>query len=285
MVNGTARVSAGAVIPDQLVNYVKAVSGLESKMAGSCIMHYGGGQGVLVAYPPNDPLDENAIGNALQEALALPGLEHITVMSAVPLADAPPYAQIHTDAYWLLQLPLQTPSGKLANMLRRASSCLHVETASGPDAWRDCHRSLADDFCRRKSLDESTAFIFTRLGDYLASAPEALLFSALNCNGRLDAFAIADFESLTTAFYMFACRRNDASPGSSDLLLQNIMEESGKRGHSQINLGLGIDAGVEFFKKKWNAQKWLPLLETSWEIRSKQPVRGLFGRLFGRKRR
>ena len=42
-----------------------------------------------------------------------------------------------------------------------------------------------------------------------------------------------------------------------------------------LNLGLGINPGVAFFKRKWNARPWLPYVETSWEF----PARGRLARL------
>ena len=34
---GLAQITAGAITPDQLIPYVKAVSGLDSKMFGNCV--------------------------------------------------------------------------------------------------------------------------------------------------------------------------------------------------------------------------------------------------------
>ena len=58
-------------------------------------------------------------------------------------------------------------------------------------------------------------------------------------------------------------------------LLNALLDEAAGRGHMLLNLGLGINPGVAFFKRKWNARPWLPYVETSWEF----PARGRLARL------
>ena len=53
-----------------------------------------------------------------------------------------------------------------------------------------------------------------------------------------------------TAFcMMFAFRAEYAPPGVADLLLEAVIAEAEGRGHGLVNLGLGIDGGIEFFKR------------------------------------
>ena len=134
-------------------------------------------------------------------------------------------------------------------------------------------------YITRKATEPCMQHIFQRLGVYLAQAPDTLLFSARNAEDILLACAIGDFSSLSTAFYMFAFRRPDAPPGVADGLLSAILDEAALRGHIRCNLGLGINAGVGFFKKKWGAEAFLPCVETTWEIHAPQKKSWL-GRMF-----
>ena len=281
-----AHITAGAVTPDQLLPYVRAVSGLESRLCGGLALHHGGGQAVLVAYPPAKPDDMGAVDAAVAEALALPGLERLTVIAAARPAAAPEHAESTEDAYWSLPLPLAVPAGrpgqKLRNLLRRAARETSIEQSGGAGVWMAEHAALAEAFIRRKGaeIDEGSRYIFRKLGDYLAAAPEARLFSARDAAGRLLGCAIGDYSSFSTAFYMFAFRSPEAPPGTADALLAAIAAEGASRGHTVLNLGLGMGAGVRFFKKKWGATPFLPCVETSW---SPQPEkkRGWLGRIFG----
>ena len=281
-----AHITAGALTPDQLLPYVRAVSGLETRLCGGCALHHGGGHAVLVAYPAGQPEDADAVDAAVAEAVVLPRLERLTVIAAVRPGAAPAQAESTEDAYWSLPLPLTVPPGrpgqKLRNLLRRATREISISQTGGAGAWTAAHAALAEAFIERKGaqVDEGSSYIFRKLGDYLAQAPEARLFSARDAAGRLLACAIGDYSSFSTAGYMFAFRSPEAPPGTADALLAALAAEGAERGHSHLNLGLGMGEGVSFFKKKWGATPFLRCVETSW---SPQPEkrRGWLGRIFG----
>ena len=164
-------------------------------------------------------------------------------------------------------------------MLRRAERDVEIRQEEwGPEA-----ASLAVAYCRARRLEQGTRFIYGRIGEYLSACPEARLFAARSrADGSLAACAVGDFSALGAAFYMFAFRRPDAPPGCADALLAALMEEGARRGHTVMNLGLGIGPGIEFFKKKWRARQSLPYHERRWRIAPARPVRrGLLARIFG----
>ena len=290
MVDGTfsplTQITAAALTPGQLLPYVRAVSGLESRLCAGCALHHGGGHAVLVAYPAGKPTDAASVDAAVAEALTLPGLEGLTTIAAIRPGAAPADAECSEDAYWSLPLPLVLPGGrpgvKLRNLLRRTARETVIEQNGGAGSWTGEHAALAAAFIRKKgeALDAGSIHIFNRLGDYLAAAPGARLFSARDAGGRLLACAIGDYSSFTTAFYMFAFRSPAAPPGTADALLAALAAEGEARGHGLLNLGLGMGAGVSFFKKKWGATPFLPCVETSWTP-TPEKRRGWFSRIFG----
>ncbi len=201
----------------------------------------------------------------------------ITVLGPRRPACAPPEAETgQTDAWWALDLPPAPPfapaSAKVRNMVRRARREVDVTV----EDWGPETKALVDEYLRVRDLAEGTRHIYGRLERYLAAAPDALLFAARGRNdGVLRAFAVGDYSALSVAFYMFAFRRSDSPPGCADALLNALLDEAAGRGHMLLNLGLGINPGVAFFKRKWNARPWLPYVETSWEF----PARGRLARL------
>ena len=62
---------------------------------------------------------------------------------------------------------------------------------------------------------------------------------------------------------MFAFRRRDSPPGTGDALLHALAAEAAERGQRSLNLGLGIDEGIAFVKKKWGARELMPHHDTS----------------------
>jgi len=193
----------------------------------------------------------------------MPDLHHITVLAPVVPSSAPSNAVIEHDAWWSIDLPF-TPGQKLRNMLRRAER----EVSIVQEDWRDDHEALVAHYRKVRVLAPGTMQIFGKVGEYVQQGRNVVLFAARNASGELQAFAVGDYSSLITAFYMFAFRRDDCPPGVSDALLAALAREAERRGQKCLNLGLGIDEGITFFKKKWKAREFLPHRETSWTVSS-----------------
>lgn len=281
MVDNLARITACAVTPDQLLPYVSSVSGLKSDLCRNFVLHHGEGCGVLIGYA-NDGSDScQDLDEAVAEVLARNDIRHLTVIAPQRPALAPEDAEVRRDSYWLLSLPCEGRGQKLRNMLKRARREVEIVRGSGKNSWTKEHTGLAAGLCQKKSsaIEPGTKYIFEHLESYLENASDAVLFSAFAGKDKLAGCAIGDYSALNTAFYMFAFRAEDAPPGVADLLLEAVIAEAEERGHGLVNLGLGIDAGIEFFKRKWGAAPALPCVETSWEIKRK-PVSWL-KRLFG----
>jgi len=275
---GLAQVTAGAITPDQLIPYVKAVSRLDSRMFGTCVGHFCEGQIVLIGFPIGKPLDREALDAAVDEALQTKGLKHITVLCAAKPSRTPENANFSEDAYWSLPLPLAPYKQKLRNMLARAKRDIFIEE-SGAEGYGQDHEAIVEAFCSGRRLEAGMIHIFHQLKTYLAESPGARLFSARTKDGSLAAFAIGDYSSFNTAFYMFACRLPSAPPGTADALLEAVAKCGEERGHSRLNLGLAVNEGIGFFKKKWGAEHFLSCYEYSWDIQPEK--KSLLARLFG----
>ena len=81
----------------------------------------------------------------------------------------------------------------------------------------------------------------------------------------------------------FASGTRGGSTGQHRLPAGGLLEEAHNRGQTLMNLGLGINDGVGFFKRKWGAVPFLPYVEVSWEVHragiSKLPRLGRKGRV------
>jgi hypothetical protein len=274
-----ARVTAEAVVPEQVVAYVSAVTGSKPRMVGSCIGYDSGGELVLVGYPLHDPLDESAMTEAVTLALQIEGLRRITVIGPVRPKSAPAGSRLEQDCYYAIPVPPPRPAQKLRNMLHRASRELTLEP--GRRCGED-HMRLVQRYLDERPLAPGTRRIFGHLQSYLAASPGSLVLSARLANGRLGAFVVGEFASFHTAFFMFSFRDlRWAPPGSTDLLLSALLDEAAHRGHIRMNLGLGINEGIRFFKGKWDPVSFLPYVQVTWEPRAP----GLFFHIRGLIRR
>ena len=262
-----SHITAEACVPEQLEHYVRSVSGRDAFLCSGYAAYTHAGHAVLVAYPRDTEAEAPGsvarppLAEALDElALSCSG---VTVLAPFRPAEAPDSASSSRDQYWDLPVPPQ-PGQKLRNMLKRAAREVTVE----PEEWDEDHAALVRHYLQSRPLAPGTRAIFTALPEYCARAGQAgaalLLLAARSRDGRLAAFSMGDYTALRTAFYMFSFRRQDAPPGTADLLLAGLVEEAHKCGHARMNLGLGISGGISFFKKKWQAEPGLPYVETSW---------------------
>ena len=140
-------------------------------------------------------------------------------------------------------------------MIRRASRELEVEKIR---EFNSEHRELISDFLESHQVLAATRSILARIPEYLASVPTAWIYNARASSGKLVAFDIAEFGAKHYAFYMFNFRsRQGTVPGASDLLLHTLIKEASQKDKSFVNLGLGLNEAVAFFKKKWGGQPFL----------------------------
>lgn len=273
-----AGVSAAAAVPEQVVAYVTAVAGSRPRMVGSCVGYQSGTEFVLVGYPLDDPADEQAMAEAVGNALRIPDLSRITVIGPAGPPQAPASSAVSEDFYSFLAVPPPAPGQKLRNMLRRAGRELTVEKTR---TWGEEHTALVRRYLEERDFDPGTAHIFGNIPRYLALSSGSLMFSARK-ETRLAAFAVGEFSSFSTAFFMFCFRDPaEAPPGSTDLLLSSVLDEAGSRGHMRVNLGLQINAGISFFKRKWGESTKLRCVQVSWDIKPESfssRLRALFSR-------
>jgi len=258
------RVSADAVVPEQIIAYVRAVAGSRPLMLGACVGYESDGHIVLVGYPLHDPQDSDAMSQAIDQALKTPGLRKITVIGPTRPPQAPVTIRSSEDGYHVLPIPAPPPGAKLRNLLRRADRELTIDNGR---RFENDHQRLVDRFLSERTLAVGTRQIFRQIPRYLQASPGGLIVSARTAGGKLAAFAVGEYTSLHTAFFMFCFRDPSlAPPGSADRVLSGLIEEAAKRGQTRMNLGLGVNAGIRFFKRKWSAQPFLPCIETGWDI-------------------
>lgn len=260
-----ARITAGAAVPEQVVPYVCAVGGSRPQRIADCVGYLSGETLVLIGYPLRDPTDTEAMDAAVDEALGIPGLKRVTVIGPARPRQASENAVVAEDSYYALPVPPPPPGQKLRNLLRRARRESMIVQG---DRLEDDHTALVQRYLEKRRLSAGTRQIFGQLPRYIETSAGIRVVSARLADGRLAAFAVGEFASLATAFFMF-CFRNAqiAPPGSADLVLSSLLDEALQRGHSRMNLGLGVCAGIRFFKGKWGAEPFLPYVETSWDLK------------------
>ena len=139
------------------------------------------------------------------------------------------------------------------------------------------------EFIESHDIGKDTQYIFDRIPAYVAASETAVVMNARDDEGKLIAFDVAEFAAKDYAFYMFNfASRKMYVPGVSDLLLNHLIQSAKERGKRFINLGLGINKGVAFFKEKWGGALFLPYEYCRYEMSRKPVMEDLWGKLIVR---
>jgi hypothetical protein len=162
------------------------------------------------------------------------------------------------DFYSCLELGKVFKNAKLRNMLKRASRDVYV---SRTDAFTREHLLLLSGFIRSRGFDRDKTTFFHRLPDYLARCDRSMIIEARFLSDHsLAGFNVFDTGPGDYGFYLFNINtdRPRSFPGLNDLLLDLAISEIKALDKKYINMGLGVSSGIEGFKAKWGAVRFLP---------------------------
>ena len=266
-----------AYVPEHIPQYVTAISQTEPFLFGDFIAYARKGHLILIGYPLKEHFVEKQLQGALEDAVKRfkPETISLTAPSIPPsLKDC---THSPSDHYYRLDLSSLSISQKLRNMLKRAGRELAVEKKRNFD---EDHRRIVEEFMKAHPVDEETRFIFQRINAYLSASKTAWIFDARTSSGGLAAFDVAEFKPKNCALYMFNFSSGARYvPGASDFLLFEVIQQAKAEGKKYINLGLGINPGVTFFKEKWGGVAFLPYASCLYHPTRKEFLEALLQKL------
>jgi len=245
-----------AYVPEHIPNYVTAISQTEPFFIDDFLIHVKKDHFIFVGYPLREPLAEKQMVKVLENAIKRFKPKNVALTSPAIPSSLKNCVRPPSDHYYRLDLSAIYISQKLRNMLKRAGRELSVGKNQDFD---EEHRKMVEEFLKTHSVDEATRFIFQRIDKYLSSSKTAWIFDARTSRGELVAFDVAEFKAKDYALYMFNFGSGARYvPGASDLLLSEVIKQAKTERNKYINLGLGINPGVAFFKEKWGGVAFLP---------------------------
>lgn len=238
-----------AYVPEHLTGYVGAISQAEPFLLEDYLCYCLRGHLIFIGYPLRESFEEGKVKKVLDSAIGKFKPDDVALISPAILTSKENCYKSASDYYYKLDLFKLHIHRKLRNTIDHASRELYVEKKQ---EITNEHIQLVSEFLSSHAVDDSTRYIFEKIPNYISSTRTAWVFSARDKDKSLIAFDIADFGAKDYAFYMFNfMSRKNYVPGASDLLLSEVMKAAEEQGKPYINLGLGINDGVRFFKKKW----------------------------------
>ena len=240
-----------AYLPEHLPDYVGAVSGAEPYLSHNYLYFLTRKHLIFNGYPL---VPDSAPAAQIYDFVCQRFQPMTVALIASPIwLTAEQYEQQTDDIYYRLDLPLPSIDATVAYMLRRAQRDLQVSRGR----FGKEHKKIIKAFLARHRFKRRQKYLFKQIPHYLKAADSAVLLEARKQN-RLVAFNIVDFGAADYAFYLFSFRSGKIKvPGASDLLFQAMVNQAQAEGKKAVNLGLGVNAGIRYFKEKWGGLPFL----------------------------
>lgn len=245
-----------AYIPEHIYTYVCGISGAEAFLSKPYIYYIREGLLIFIGYPLKENFKPDELKNILEKTILKTGCHRLKVlMPSYPIKGID-YRLVSIDDYYILNMDNINVSQKNRNMLSRASMNLWVERTKVFDSE---HRFIIELFLKDRDFDEDTRWLIKNVDNYIKNSDTAQILNARDEKGRLVAFDVVDMFSKDYIFYMFNIRpKTPHVPGASDLLFYEMVKMAKDTNKKYINLGLGINKGVRFFKEKWGGKPFFP---------------------------
>lgn len=250
-----------AVVPEHSVLFMEAMSGGTHLVCGPYLFFHAEDWLVAVGYPLEGEYDPGQFEQCLNDALRQTRAREC--WAACPVM--PERLQSHVrerDAYYLLPTASVIPS-RLQRLAQRAADTLRVELNSD---FTSAHRRLWAEFTSRTALPSNVRELFARTASVLQT-PGLSLLNAWDARGNLAACMLLDTAPHRFVSYLLGAHsRIHYTPYASDLLFREMLRLGRDQGKETLHLGLGVNSGIQRFKRKWGARPELPYVVAQWTV-------------------
>lgn len=157
-----------------------------------------------------------------------------------------------SDQYYTLDIEETPIRPSLQRATGKASEKLIIERGRSMDKG---HEELVSELLKRGKLPERVRELYRAMPEYLGRSSSAWILNARDRAGRLCAFMVVDLGAKNFSAYILGSHsKKHYVPHASDLLFLEMIRLTREHGKRSINLGLGVNEGIERFKKKWSGQ-------------------------------
>jgi len=211
---------------------------------------------LFIGYPLEGPFEERIFIDSLKKAI-----KRFDPRSTWFIAPEFPdslnsWAKLEeSDEYYRFDLKPRTPEARLVRAAQKAAESLAVVRSR---AFSEDHELLTREFLQRQDLPPRIRELYLRMKDYVAFSPTSLILSAWTQENRLSAYFILETGAEKFLTYVVGCHsKRTYIPHASDLLFLEMIQAAKALGKEYIHLGLGVNAGISRFKRKWGGFPFL----------------------------
>lgn len=259
---------ACAYVPEHIPSLMKGISGAEIHRAGQYVVFVKENWLLFVGYPLIGEFSLLDCQNALEKTRDQFKPENLSFIGP----QAPEIWQEYlseslNDEYFILDLENWQPKAVLLRQSRKAAETLHVSTGS---EFTRQHQSLIEELTQRQPLPPLIAELYQVLPSYLRRSPSGTLLEGRDLDDRLIAFYVIERAAENFDIYILgAYSKKHYIAHASDLLFLEMVNLAKQEGKTQLQLGLGVNPGIQKFKQKWGGKPFLPYEMRQYSFRPK----------------
>lgn len=272
------KVATQALMPEQLVHYVKSISDSRPRVIGQCLVYFREDVAIVVGFSSDgDPrsMSQGTLGQTLDNLRKRDDLERVIVHAPFAPNSAPKWAKVGQDNFWQIRLPFK-PKRKKGLMVELFGKDPTPTMEVTKEIWGAEHDALAELFIMQQPLNASSMMTMQNLDKYLADNPGTGLFCVRDKKKQLQGCLVADFTSEHTAFHMVFFSIPNPPRAVEDSLVKALIDEATAQGKKRVNVGMGHNPKIKEYKNLWGAEPFLPFVETVWEVGDSGKAQALY---------
>ena len=211
---------------------------------------------ILVGYPLGGNVSGERCERILKQAIDTFRPEHLWFIGPeIPSSLMDSCRERQTDQYYALDIEQIPIKPSLLRETGKASEKLIIERGRSIDKE---HEALISELLKREKLPDRVRELYRAMPEYVGRSSSAWMLNARDKAGRLCAFNVVELGAKNFSAYILGSHsKKHYAPHASDLLFLEMIHLTREHGKSTINLGLGVNEGIQRFKKKWGGKPFL----------------------------
>jgi len=251
-----AYVFSNAYVPEHILNLMIPISRGEPFLKEDYLVFARDNWVIFVGYPLDGNFSQERCERILKQAVARFRPEYLWFIGPeIPASLLDDCKERETDQYYEFDLGETKLKPSLQRVAEKAARELTVER--NHLISRE-HEVLIKELLKREQLPPRLRELYRAMPDYVAQSSSACVLNARDKGGKLSAFYIVELGAKNFSTYVLGSHsKKNYRSHASDLLFLEMIKLSYEKGKKTINLGLGVNAGIKGFKKKWGGVPFL----------------------------
>ncbi|MDP7354415.1 MAG: hypothetical protein QGE94_04990 [Desulfobacterales bacterium] len=241
---------ANAYVPEHSVDLMTSVAGGESFLIDGYFGCHRGEEIILVRYPLQHKFDANELGTFVDQMRKKFNPSTISLIAPeLSKQFASSCMENECDDYYTLNIHDRSNKKGKGRLSSTAWKKLSIEHST---EMGKAQGILSAEFIAEVKLPIRVKNLLLKMPSFVNRSRDSVVLNAWDKNSNLAAFYVVDLSARDFSTYVIGCRSKKCPiPGASDLLFFEMIQMSKVYDKRYIHLGLGVNLGIERFKKKW----------------------------------